>query len=150
MGITDHGDDAADLYAPVGKIHAGSVSAALVDDLSLIFDAVSLAALLHGSYEIRIADNRRITDLDADAAVHGVASLQVAGVIVSRCDIHSETEIRLNPGCSHFGTAAADFLLNGEYIVDIIGISTVVLFQGFQKLIAADTVVQGAGATRSF
>ena len=82
--VTGDNGNAACAYTKVGEVHAGGIAAALVDHLILERDIVVLAALFHRSGDLFITDNRRIGIFDGNAVSDGVASDQVARIIMGR------------------------------------------------------------------
>ena len=89
------------------------------------------AALLHGSNDILITQNRWICDLDTDSFADCIASSQITRIIMCRGNVNSDANIRFNKGSSCLRAAAANLLLNGKYIINVIRISSVIFTKCF-------------------
>lgn len=75
MRVSRYNCDSAAAYAEARYIHAGSIRAALVNDLRLEWDVLFLTAFLHCLYDSLVADYGRIGIFDRSAVADRVASL---------------------------------------------------------------------------
>ena len=89
------------------------------------------AALLHGSNDILITQNRWISHFNANTFADCIASSQITRIIMCRGNVNSDANIWFNKGSSCLRAAAANLLLNGKYIINVVRISSVIFTKCF-------------------
>ena len=116
-------DRAGDRAAGDHALEAGGIGAAGAEDFRLPLDFVALGGGLHESDHAVIADHGRVHQLDGSAFAEGGAAFlgRRAGDVVGDGGIEAEAEIRLDLEGGSLGAAEANFLLDGEGGVEIVG-----------------------------
>ena len=117
------GDGPGDRAAGDHALEAGGIGAAGREDFRLPLDFVFFGGGLHEGDHAVIADDRGIHELDGRAFAEGGAAFLRggAGDVVGDGGVQAEAEVRLDLEGGCLGAAEADFLLDGEDGVEIVG-----------------------------
>ncbi len=125
------GNSADDGSAGDHPLEAGGIGAAGSEDFWLPLDLMAIGGGFHEVDHAVVADDGGIHELDSCAFAEGGATFlrSRAGDVVGDGGIESEAEVWLDLEGGRLGTAEADFLLDGEDRVEIVGWRAFRVFQ---------------------
>ena len=117
------GDGTGDGASGDHSLKAGGIGATTTEDFRLPFDFMAGGGRFHKFNHAVVADDRRIHELDRGTLAEGGAAFLWggAGYIVGDGGIQSKAEISLDLEGGSLGTAEANFLLDGENRVKVVG-----------------------------
>lgn len=125
------GDRAGDRATGDHSLEAGGIGATCCEDFRLPFDFVALCGGLHELDHAVVADDGGVHELDGGPFAEGGAAFLWRGArdVVGDGGIEAESEVWLDFQSCSLGTAEADFFLDGENGVEVVGWLAFCFFQ---------------------